>query len=160
MPLPLLRLSGSPYAQGRQHGRELRERIAENLQIYFDRFQRASGLSRPEVLERGDRYAEAIARQNPDYAEGMRGIVDGSGFDPRAIAALNARYEIIYYQVTAKAMAASDGCTAFAVLPEASANGHLLLGQNWDWIPGVLGAVLPTEHPDGLETLAFTEADS
>jgi hypothetical protein len=32
-----------------------------------------------------------------------------------------------------------DGCTAFAVLPGATANGHLLVGQNWDWIPQVQG---------------------
>ena len=44
--------------------------------------------------------------------------------------------------------------------PEASANGHLLLGQNWDWIPEVLGAVVHAREPDGFETLrqAFTEA--
>src|SRR5439155_12775577 len=40
----------------------------------------------------------------------------------------------------------------------ASTNGHLLLGQNWDWIPQVQGAVLHTLEPDGLETLSFTEA--
>src|SRR5207248_6340613 len=51
-----------------------------------------------------------------------------------------------------------DGCTSFGVLPEAAANGHLLLGENWDWIPEVLGAVLHTREPDGLETLSFTEA--
>jgi isopenicillin-N N-acyltransferase-like protein len=58
----------------------------------------------------------------------------------------------------ARTIAEPDGCTAFAILPDASANGHLLLGQNWDWIPQVQGAVLHTTEPDGLETLAFTEA--
>jgi isopenicillin-N N-acyltransferase-like protein len=52
----------------------------------------------------------------------------------------------------------ADGCTAFAVAPDASANGHLLIGQNWDWIPGVQGALLHTQEPDGLQTLSFTEA--
>jgi isopenicillin-N N-acyltransferase-like protein len=33
-----------------------------------------------------------------------------------------------------------------------------LLGQNWDWIPEVLGAVVHTREPDGFETLSFTEA--
>lgn len=51
-----------------------------------------------------------------------------------------------------------DGCTAFAVAPGGTAGGHLLIGQNWDWIPEVQGAVLHTTHDDGLQTLAFTEA--
>src|SRR6185503_18348358 len=37
-------------------------------------------------------------------------------------------------------------------------SGHLLMGQNWDWIPEVQGAMLHTREPDGLEILAFTEA--
>src|SRR5438105_14010864 len=145
MPLPFLELTGTPYEQGCRHGRELSDLIARNLEIYFDRFEQDSGLSPDQVRDRGSRYAEAIGRQNREYADGMRGVADGSGLDAPGIAALNARYEIIYYQVTANAMAEKDGCTAFAVLPEASTNRHLLIGQNWDWIPGVLGAVLHTK---------------
>jgi isopenicillin-N N-acyltransferase like protein len=26
-------------------------------------------------------------------------------------------------------------CTSFAVTPETSSDGHMLLGQNWDWVP-------------------------
>jgi isopenicillin-N N-acyltransferase-like protein len=70
--------------------------------------------------------------------------------------ALNVRYELIYYQFSANATA--DGCTSFAVLPGASANGHLLMGQNWDWIPDVQGAVLHTTEANGMETVSFTEA--
>jgi isopenicillin-N N-acyltransferase-like protein len=86
----------------------------------------------------------------------MRGIADGSGHDPRDVLVLNMRYELMYFQFGVRAMV--DGCTSFAVLPSASANGHLLLGQNWDWIPGVKGAVVHTVEPDRLETLSFTEA--
>jgi isopenicillin-N N-acyltransferase-like protein len=49
-------------------------------------------------------------------------------------------------------------CTAFAVLPEASSDGHLRIGQNWDWIPDVAGALVHTTQPDGLRVLCFTEA--
>ena len=94
------------------------------------------------------RYAGAIAGQNRDYFDGMRGIADGSGFALEEIAALQVRYEILYYQY-GRSSEDVDGCTAFAVLPEASDSGHLLVGQNWDWIPQVLGAVLHTTDPDG-----------
>ncbi len=162
MTFPVVHLTGTAYQQGVQHGQTLQDRIAHNLGVYFERFERETLLPRAEVLERARRYAIAIREQNCDYFDGMRGVAEGSGFAIDDIAALQVRYEILYYQFGKNAMSAAepavDGCTAFAVLPEASANGHLLVGQNWDWIPQVQGAVLHTADPDGFETLTFTEA--
>lgn len=168
MSLPVVPLRGTPYEQGRQHGEALQSRVAHNLHVYFERFEREVKLERAQVLEWAGRYARAIETQNADYHAAMRGVADGSGFEFGEIAALNVRYEILYYQFGKNALAEAankkpidppgDGCTAFAVLPDASANGHLLLGQNWDWIPEVQGAVLDTTDPDGWRTLAFTEA--
>jgi isopenicillin-N N-acyltransferase-like protein len=156
MTLPLLHLRGSPYEQGCQHGEALRDRIAHNLALYFTRFAGEVRLDRSEVLARAARYLSAIEARCPAYYAGMRGLAAGSGQSLAELAAINVRYEILYYQFGANAMA--DGCTAFAVAPAASANGHLLIGQNWDWIPGVQGALLHTVEPDGVETLSFTEA--
>ncbi|MDX1663574.1 MAG: C45 family peptidase [Candidatus Promineifilaceae bacterium] len=160
MTLPQVQLSGSPYQQGVQHGRALRKQIDHNLHVYFDRFLREGGVGREEVLSRAQRYGEAIATQTPAYYEGMRGIAAGAGQPLVDIVALNVRYEILYYQYTVNQIerVSADGCTSFAIAPEASANGHLLLGQNWDWIPEVQGALLHTTHDDAPATLAFTEA--
>lgn len=159
MSLPLIELSGSPFAQGRRHGRLLRPEIEHNLGVYFDRFYREGGVSRQEVLRRARRYAQSIEADNQHYFDGMRGVAAGAGFDLAEIVALNVRYEILYYQYTVRQTAAArDGCTAFALSPQKSSNGHLWLGQNWDWIPQVKGAILNTTHDDGLHTLAFTEA--
>ncbi len=159
MTLPIVHLTGTAYEQGVQHGQALRDRIAHNLGVYFARFERETKLSRAEVLKRAGLYASAMENQNADYFAGLRGVAEGSGFPLDELVALQVRYEILYYQFGKNAMAGDvDGCTAFAVLPEASANGHLLLGQNWDWIPQVQGAVLHTTDPDGFQTLAFTEA--
>lgn len=161
MSLPVVTLQGSAFAQGLQHGEQLRERIAANLAVYFDRFARETLLPKPDVLAIAAQYAEKIAQQSPGYFEGMRGVAQGSGFDFLEIVALNVRYEILYYQFGKIAMAReaqADGCTLFALLPEANTEGHLLIGQNWDWIPEVQGAVLHTIEEDGLQTMAFTEA--
>ncbi len=160
MTLPLVQLTGSAYDQGRQHGEQLRPRIAHNVDVYFYRFGEEAGLARPEVLRRAALYRPQIARQNPAYYRGMEGIATGSGFPLEVIIALNVRYEILYYATvqTALAQAGVDGCTGFAIAPAASASGHLLLGQNWDWIPEVQGALLHTTEPAGLTTLSFTEA--
>lgn len=156
MALPLVRLSGTAYAQGAQHGEALRERIAHNLELYFARFERELKLSRSETLRRAGLYAEAIRAQSPAYFDGMRGIAAGAGLDLAAVAALNVRYELFYDAFAERPL--PDGCTAFALLPEATSDGRLRIGENWDWIAGVRGAALHTVEPDGLETLAFTEA--
>lgn len=156
MTLPLVRLEGTPFEQGVQHGEALREQIGHNLELYFARFERELKLTRAETLTRAEHYAAALAVQSPAYHAGMRGIAEGSGFAFASIAALNVRYELFYDEFVEKPL--PDGCTAFAILPDATADGHLYLGENWDWIAGVRGAVLHTREADGLQTLAFSEA--
>ena len=176
---PIIHLEGLPYDQGQTHGQALAGRIAMNLRTYFDRFEREGGLNREQVLARVEPYWARVQAETPGYAEGVRGIADGCGAELLEIAALNLRYEILYHQFTVKAMGAAqnldssdstepvlgtgkglaDGCTSFAVLPERSANGHLILGQNWDWIPEVEGAIIHVGEIDGSPAqLRFTEA--
>lgn len=159
MNLPLIKLRGTPFEQGQSHGEQLRSQVHHNLQVYVDRFLREGGVPRQEVMERARRYAQSIAVSSRAYYDGMRGIALGAGLSLEEITALNVRYEILYYQYALKQMKlARDGCTAFALLPAKSANGNLWLGQNWDWIPDVRGAILHTTHQEGMQTLAFTEA--
>jgi isopenicillin-N N-acyltransferase-like protein len=160
MTLPILRLSGSPYDQGREHGAALRDRVLHNRDVYFDRFWREGGVAREEVLRRAALYQDVIARDNPAYLAGMRGIAAGATLPELEVVALNVRYEILYdaFVVRTQELYGADGCTAFALAPEATVSGHLLLGQNWDWIPEVLGAVVETRTNGYPQNLTFTEA--
>src|SRR5262249_24743053 len=154
--LPVLHVDGEAFEQGRQHGAALRDEIAENIDIYFDRFEREARLEPAEARRRARSY-EPILRDHAYFAA-LRGVADGSGLEFVDLMALNVRYELLYYQFGVCGIRRADGCTSFAIEPEAAEDGHLLLGQNWDWIPQVRGAVLHTREPDGFETLSFTEA--
>lgn len=174
MALPVLEVSGTTRAQGLAHGEELRDRVRCNVDLYFERFLTEGRVSRDTVVRHARAWGEAIRQRVPGYHEGMRGIAEGAGVAPDDIVAVNVRYEILYYLFGVNAIADEaartaaggerlghpepDGCTAFAVLPDRSANGHLFLGQNWDWIPACQGAVVRTREDSGLSTLAFTEA--
>jgi isopenicillin-N N-acyltransferase-like protein len=162
MALPYFKLSGSPYDQGFAQGQQLRQLIAHNLELYFRRFKTEAGLESQEVLNRAERYLSAISGHSAAYLEGVQGIADGGGFDLLAIGALNVRYEIMYHQfahdVAQLEAYGVDGCTAFALMPPHSADGSLWMGQNWDWIAGVKGAVIHSQDEDGSEVLSFTEA--
>lgn len=160
MTLPLVHLSGTPYQQGLAHGRALQRQIAHNLTLYFDRFEHEAHLSRAGVLLRAQQYAVVLEQHDPAYYAGICGIAAGAGSDLEQLIALNLRYEILYYQFghNATAVRVPDGCTAFAVAPGTTANGHLFIGENWDWIPDVAGALLHTRTATGLVTLGYTEA--
>ena len=91
----------------------------------------------------------------------MEGVAMGSRTKLLEITALNVRYELMYSQfakIGLRPMPHSGGCTAFGAMPEATVNRHLLIAQNWDWIPQVEGLFLKIRPDSGPDTLSFTEA--
>lgn len=156
MTLRAVHVDGDPYNQGFQHGIALGEDIAHNLDVYYDRFQREAELTPEDARARAASYQAQL--KSHAYYDALLGMSRGAAQRILDLLVLNLRYELLYYQYGRCAMSRTDGCTAFAVLPAVSTNHHLLLGQNWDWIPQVKGAVLFTREPDGLQTLTFTEA--
>lgn len=165
--IPLLTVEGGAHARGRAHGRRFAPEIADNIATYLRRFA-ASGLDRDEAFAEAARWRKAIAVHNGAYAEEMRGIAEGSGQSEDAIALINARYELAFTLFgqearTAEAVAelvGPDGCTTFGLLPEATADRHTWLGQNWDWLEGVHGRtfVLQARRAEQPSFVCLTEA--
>jgi isopenicillin-N N-acyltransferase like protein len=146
---------------GLQHGRKARDAIQHNLNLYFRRFKNETELSREEALKRAEKYLPVIRKADRDYAVAMRGIAEGSSSDLVEITALNVRYELMYSQfakIGVKPIPRTYGCTAFAAEPQVVKNGHLLMAQNWDWIPQVDSLFLKMRNEDGPDVLCFTEA--
>lgn len=161
MSLPAIDLPADPSARGRAHGEAVRELVAHNVDVYFERFEKEALLPRDEALRRAAVWWARIKAAYPDEAAAMRGIAEGAGRTLSEIVALNVRYELLYSQFTVNAMSgplSADGCTAFAALPEVTAGGHTLIGQNWDWIPEVKGVVLRERLEGGGQVIAFSEA--
>lgn len=163
--LPLVRLEGGPREWGLAHGRAVRPLVAHNVRAYMRRFREGAGLSPAEIRNRAESYRRVIAEASPGYAAAMEGIAQGAGQDPLDVVAMNVRYELLYSEFARvgmererAALSAVGGCTSFAVMPDRTANGHLLVGQNWDWLPEIRGAVLRATDEDGVESLSFTEA--
>ncbi len=146
---------------GLQHGKQARDKIQHNLKVYFRRFKNETLLPREQVLERAAKYLEVIKKTSPSYAQSMKGVAEASSTGLLEITALNVRYELMYSQfskIGLKPFAKTDGCTAFAALPTAAKNHHLIMGQNWDWIPEVKGLFLKVRNQRGPDVLCFTEA--
>jgi isopenicillin-N N-acyltransferase like protein len=159
--LPVLRLKGSPYQIGYGHGKVAQDKIRHNLEIYFRRFKNETQLSRDEALARAGKYLKVIRRVSPAYARAMDGVAVGAGTSLLEIAALNVRYELMYSQfarIGLRPHPRPGGCTAFGAMPETTVNRHVLMAQNWDWIPQVEGLFLKIRPSEGPRVLCFTEA--
>ena len=95
------------------------------------------------------------------YLEEMRGIAEGAGVDDADVLAINVRTEVMF---AAKARAGGPSrlgeCSAFAVTPARSADGHTLIGQNWDWLlhSADTVVVLEAEQPDRPDFVTVVEA--
>jgi isopenicillin-N N-acyltransferase-like protein len=98
---------------------------------------------------------------DPAYVAEMRGIARGAEVAFEDVMLLNCRTEIL--QLAKRGMVAEedpDGCTGAVLLPEATADGALLHGQNWDWKSecAETGVVLRIRREDGPDILTFVEA--
>ncbi|RVX46825.1 isopenicillin-N N-acyltransferase-like protein [Nonomuraea polychroma] len=133
--LPLVEISGGPRERGRQYGEQARDRVQRALAYYAEAFAFSSGLTWEQVVGRAARWVEPSKAFAPELVEEMEGIAEGAGVGFLDVLALNARGEIIY-DTTFSSME-PDGCTSFALLGEASGDGHVYAGQNWDWRHGV-----------------------
>ncbi|MEN2980987.1 C45 family autoproteolytic acyltransferase/hydrolase [Tistrella bauzanensis] len=152
--LPVLDLGPDPFERGVVQGRTLAASIRANLETYFNRFAMV-GSDRATVLAAAGRWQAFIAEDNADYAIEMAGIAKGAGLSLDEITVLNARYELTYevYSIEARrakgdgAQAAPDpqdmpeqeGCTLFGLMPDVTASGACVIGQNWDWLAGLAG---------------------
>jgi isopenicillin-N N-acyltransferase-like protein len=109
-------------------------------------------------LDQARQYRRPIAGYAPHLWEEMRGIAQGAGVSEDEILALNCRTELLSAQAVPFRL---DGeCTALFVAPEAAADGHVFVAQNWDWSDVLRGGavLLRVVHPGHPTVLTLTEA--
>lgn len=133
-PIRAIELRGDPRTRGRIHGEEARDLIASSLEFYTEAFARQTGLGWDAVRSRAAEWLPICELRAPHLVDEARGIAEGAGVELNDIMALNIRGEIIYDEdFGGPAIEEIEGCTSFAIAPEASGDGHQYAGQNWDW---------------------------
>lgn len=166
---PHVKVSGGPRERGRAYGAQARERIGVSISAYEDVFRAYAGWDWNRVRRESARYEAPIAAFDPRYIEEIRGIAEGAGVDLEDVLCINVRTEVMFSAKARAAESASgiggDGqrqgeCSAFAVLPEATADGHTLIGQNWDWLLHCFDTVvvLEVEQDEGPNFVSVVEA--
>jgi isopenicillin-N N-acyltransferase-like protein len=155
---PRIRVRGDPLERGRQYGEQASERIRQCIEVYKDVFDHYAKWGWKQVTEHAQTYIPAIAAYRERYIDEMCGIAEGASLHFEDVLALNVRTEVMFSAV-ARAASAQE-CTAFVALPEATMDGHVLTGQNWDWKPGSADTIviLEAEPDSGTGFVTVVEA--
>lgn len=154
---PLVKTFGLPWERGVQYGSAAAERVAHTLRAYRELFIAYADLSWSRVTEYALRYESIIADFDSGLVKEMKGIAHGAGVDFADVLAINVRTEVMYGLGELRAVA---DCTAFAALPQATADGHTIVGQNWDWHPAAFDScvILSIQQPDAPSIVTVVEA--
>ena len=143
-PFPVVHVGGDARTRGVQYGEQAAEQIARSVAFYADVVSPAAGLDWNGILEGVDRHRPVWTEQDPEIVTEIEGIAAGAGREVAEVLALNTRGTIVPIDTVGdgEEAAPEEGCTSFAVLPEASDNGHMLAGQNWDYLEGIQDAIV------------------
>ncbi|ESZ21672.1 MULTISPECIES: C45 family peptidase [unclassified Mesorhizobium] len=160
-PFPLVEIEGAPKARGMAYGEQARGRIGASVALYAGQLDRF-GFGRDDVARFSEIFLPRLRQRAPDLVEEMEGIASGANLDLSSIVLVNARTEILQLARREKGISDDepDGCTGAVILPEATRNGRLIHGQNWDWKAecAETSVVLRIRRTDGPDLLTFTEA--
>jgi len=135
---PLIEVSGDAYHLGYQHGKQ----AATLIQRYLLWIQKLTRKPLPELCANAARFLPLIENLSAAYVKEIRGLADGAGISFEEALLCQARAEA--------SQTWEGGCTAFALAREATADGHVLAGQNQDLEPeysdsAILLKVIPND---------------
>jgi len=141
-PFPIISTEGEPYEIGCQYGEQAKHAIRGSVNHYRSVFEKQAKLQWDLALDLAKTLITSIEEFDADAVEEMRGIAKGAGRTFEEIVLVNARSELLRIATAeggtkgageklAKGVTEEE-CSTFAITPEASKNGHTLIGQNWD----------------------------
>ena len=124
--MPLLKLRGSPYEMGYQHGTLMRRQVREsvdNIMAFADSRLKVPGVGRIVARRRLDRAWKQMRPHVPErYLEEMQGLADGAGIPLKTLQRVHALPDLT-----------SVGCASSAMAGSATRDGRLIQIRNLDW---------------------------
>lgn len=164
-----LTASGSPREVGQAHGSTFATQVRACVDFYRQRFEHELKVPWAEALDYANGSVDNLRAADPGLADEMAGIAEGADLDLSEIVAINIRTGVtrMVEHRDDRKIAPIGGpepldheCTTAAILPEATADGHVLVAQNWDQRAACQRhTVLIEQHIEGEPALLFvTEA--
>lgn len=130
--IPLIHVYGSHLQMGQQIGEACRQNIRHSVEnarkLVADTYEQIQ-LTWDGALIQSRKYIPFAEERYPQYVEEMKGIAEGSGIPFDEVSMVNAMEA-----VTTDALHLTK-CTSMAVNQERTANEHVLVAHNEDWLP-------------------------
>jgi isopenicillin-N N-acyltransferase-like protein len=129
--LALVRVKGNHREIGRQIGEACAPAIQRMLDVYKANLEASHDelqLTWEEAILQSDKYYPYALEHTPQYVEELEGMAEAAEVDFDSLMVVNA-----IEAITSDAL--HLGCTSLAVSGERTANGHVLVGHNEDWMP-------------------------
>jgi isopenicillin-N N-acyltransferase like protein len=152
--------------RGIEFGEALRPQVQHTVDFYLRLFAKSGEMGREDVQRFGARVRRELMTRHPELVEEIKAIARGAATDEDLLIAVNARTELLCLSTFSRGGArdrplpGGAECSHAALLPAATADGHLLLAQTWDFHPDLYASrvlwTLPTRSGGSLVT--FTEA--
>lgn len=139
-PFPIIHIKGPPRERGQMYGESACEQIHRSLTFYSKSIIPAARLSWGTLCDDVMKRVPLWEKAEPSLIGELRGVAAGAKLDLAEVVALNTRGTFV--QVEDQKKEPEEGCTSFAVLPEASRDGHMLTGQNWDYLSGIKDSIV------------------
>ncbi|MDX6513737.1 MAG: isopenicillin-N N-acyltransferase like protein [Gaiellaceae bacterium] len=136
--------SDEPFERGRQLGQVAEEYVRGSIKAYEETFAYYAGLAWPQVREIAAGFRGPIEEYDPEIAREIEGIAAGASVSHEDMLAVNARTEIMFGM-----WSRGPECTSLYAGPTATADGHVLVGQNWDWNPRARETTILAEVDQG-----------
>ena len=149
-------LTGTPYERGVQYGAACKAEIQLSMRSYEAMFAQHRNMTWAQARTLSLQFLPAIRALDETYIQEMQGIADGAGISFEDVLVINARSELLYSNLPVNAQPPQE-CTAFSLLPPATADGAVIAGQNWDYALAQRDAVVIVRIPGEGErpTLLF-----
>ena len=148
-------IEGSALERGHAYGKRFRDEIRS----FLDEEIFAPFTGKPSTREEMLAYAAAcgtvVREVCPGIAEEVRGIAEGAGLSFEEIVLIQL-HEELYHRAPLPGPKAGH-CTAVAVAPADSGDGHAYVGQTWDWMESVAGKsrVIEWRRGEAASVLAY-----
>lgn len=162
--LELIRLRGTPYEMGRQHGALLAGEIHELSEIRLNlacQFAKDHGVvvSREDCLKLARVHLPIHEEHCPEIVDEWRGIAEGAEMPIEDVFFANALtdFQDVLWQFPGVEV---HGCTSFLLGPEATASGSAMIGQTWDMHASAerFISIFHRTPTDGPKSLTLTTA--
>jgi isopenicillin-N N-acyltransferase-like protein len=157
---PRYRFAGGHRAIGRQFGEACADLVRRHRDRALARLAERARIAPARALADALAFRPAVLAHAPFFDEEIQGVAEGAGLTLAEAYLLQLRAELAVVRPQAGAADTDDECTTFAVLPEATANGVGLVGQNAD-LPafyGEIGVVVELVPDDQPAVLMLTPA--